>query len=43
MVVIKDGREYMRVRKIVNFTLREGDIVGIRSGDGERLGESPRA
>ncbi|MFQ6080622.1 MAG: hydantoinase B/oxoprolinase family protein [Candidatus Bathyarchaeia archaeon] len=34
MVVIRDGKELMRVSRIVNFKLKKGDIVSIRSGGG---------
>ena len=39
MVIIRQGKEYMRVRKIVNFKLEEGDIVSIRSGGGGGWGD----
>lgn len=34
MTIIRNGKELMRVRRIVNFTLKKGDIVSIRSGGG---------
>jgi N-methylhydantoinase B len=34
MVVIRDGKELLRVSRIANFKLQKGDIVSIRSGGG---------
>jgi len=39
MVVIRDGKEMMRVSRIANFKLQKGDIVSIRSGGGGGWGD----
>ncbi|MEM3666320.1 MAG: hydantoinase B/oxoprolinase family protein [Candidatus Bathyarchaeia archaeon] len=39
MVIIRDGKELMRVSRIVNFKLKKGDIVSIRSGGGGGWGD----
>lgn len=39
MVVIRNGKEIMRVRKISSFKLLDGDIVSIRTGGGGGWGE----
>jgi N-methylhydantoinase B len=39
MVVIREGKELMRVSRIANFRLRKGDIVSIRSGGGGGWGD----
>ena len=39
MVIIRNGKELMRVSRIANFKLKKGDIVSIRSGGGGGWGE----
>jgi len=39
MVIIRDGKELMRVSRILNFKLKKGDIVSIRSGGGGGWGD----
>lgn len=34
IAIIRDGKELMRVSRIVNFKLKKGDIISIRSGGG---------
>lgn len=34
IVIIRDGKELMRLSRITNFQLKKGDIVSIRSGGG---------
>ena len=39
MVVIRDGKELMRVSRILNFKLKKGDVVSIRTGGGGGWGD----
>jgi N-methylhydantoinase B len=39
MVIIRNGKELMRVSRIANFKLKKGDIVSIRSGGGGGWGK----
>jgi N-methylhydantoinase B len=41
VVILRDGKELMRVNRITNFLLKENDIVSIRSGGGGGWG-NPR-
>ena len=41
VVILRDGKELMRVNRITNFTLKKNDIVSIRSGGGGGWG-NPR-
>jgi len=40
MVIIRAGKEMMRVSRIANFKLNKGDVVSIRSGGGGGWGET---
>jgi len=39
MVIIRTGKEMMRVSRIANFKLKKGDVVSVRSGGGGGWGE----
>jgi N-methylhydantoinase B len=39
MVIIRDGKELMRVARILNYELRKGDVVSIRTGGGGGWGD----
>ena len=39
MVIIRNGKEIMRVSRIANFKLKKGDVLSIRSGGGGGWGE----
>jgi len=39
IVIIRDGKELMRLSRITNFQLKKGDIVSIRSGGGGGWGD----
>lgn len=41
VVILRDGKELMRVNRITNFLLKKGDVVSIRSGGGGGWG-NPR-
>lgn len=41
VVILRDGKEMMRVNRITNFLLKKGDVVSIRSGGGGGWG-NPR-
>jgi len=38
MAIIRDGKEIMRVARIVNYKLRRNDIVSIKMGEGGSWG-----
>lgn len=39
MIIIREGKEILRTGKIMNFKLKKGDIVSIRSGGGAGWGD----
>jgi N-methylhydantoinase B len=41
VVILRDGKELMRVNRITNFLLKKDDVVSIRSGGGGGWG-NPR-